>query len=244
MKPSLPHALAIFAALTLAGAPLVAQQPEPRSAARTIRVTAVGEARATPDVAHLDFGVETTAATARGASEENAQVMERIIRALTAAGIPRQEIQTRNFSVVPDYARPMPGREEPQVRGYRVSNMVSVRTMEIARVGALIDAALQAGANRVHGVRFTLRDPSPLRAQALRQAVEKARAEAQALASALGVTLGAVLDASTSVESFRGYATARADFSGQSALRAAPTPVEPGEQTVTALVSLVFGIER
>lgn len=245
MRRLLHFAPLLAAALLCGGVPLSAQEVRPGpQTARTVRVSATGEARARPDQAHVDFGVETSAPTARAASEENARVMEAIIRALVAAGVPRQSIETRNFSVMPDYARPTAPDMEPRVRGYRVSNMVSARTGDVARVGALIDAALGAGANRVHGVRFGFRDPETLRSQALRNAVERARAEAQTIAAALGVTLGPVLDASTSVEPFRPYAVATADFSGRAmaAEAAAVTPVEPGEQSVRALVSVVFGI--
>jgi len=238
--------LAPLLALALLGeaAPLSAQEARPAAqTARTIRVSATGETRARPDEAHVEFGVETTATTARAASEQNARLMEAIVRALVAAGVPRAGIETRNFSVMPEYARPAIPESEPRIRGYRVSNVVSARADDVARVGALIDAALAAGANRVHGVRFGFRDPETLRAQALRNAVERGRAEAQTIAAALGVTLGSVLDASTSVEPFRPYIVATGDFAARGVEMAAPaTPVEPGEQSVRALVTLVFGI--
>ena len=228
-----------------APAVLRAQQPPTAPPAeRTIRVVGVGQARATPDEAYLSFGVETTAPTAKAAADENARLMQQVMQALVSTGVPRQNIQTSNFSVFPDYGPPRPGTEEPTLRGYRVTNMVTARTEEIARVGPLVDAALAAGANRVHGIRFGLKNAEPVQAEAIRSAVAKARNEAQAIAAALGVRLGPVLDASTTGTPPRPYAmeavAMRADYGGGPP---PPTPIEAGEQTVTAMVTLVFGIQ-
>ena len=219
---------------------MMAQVP----AERTIRVTGVGEVQTTPDEAFIDFGVETVAPTARAASEQNARTMERVIAALVAAGIPKREIETRGFSVFPDYEPDPRGVPEPRIRGYRVSNMVATRTQNVGRVGALIDAALGAGANRVNGVRFGVRNADAVQAEALRRATARARAQAENIAAALGVRLGPVLDASTSGQPVRPYPMMmRARGGAESMDMAVSTPIEPGEQTVTAVVSLVFGME-
>lgn len=234
-------------ALTLMGAflprSLEAQVAEPR----TIRVSGVGEVRATPDLATIHFGVQTTGATAQEASQRNAEAMEQVIQALMRQGIRREDIMTSGFSLYPEYdvqPRPMPEPQSPpQIRGYRATNQVSVRTTDLAGIGALIDAGLAAGANQMHGIFFELRDSSVAQSAALRQAVSNARTSALAMAEALGVRLGAVLDASTGVEPVRPLFRAQAarDMAMESVM--AMTPIEPGEQTVTATASLVFAIE-
>lgn len=239
------HVLSLAMAMLAAPAVLHAQQP-PRPAEpgpRTIRVVGVGEARAAPDEAHVDFGVETSAPTAQAAAEQNARAMERVVRALTEAGIARRDIGTNNYSVFPDYAPPRPGTEEPTLRGYRVVNTVTARTERIPQVGRLIDAALQAGANRVNGVRFGLKNSEGVRAEAIRGAVAKARADAAAIAAALGVRLGAVLDASTAGGQPPVFARLEMAQARGFAADAASTPIEPGQQTVTASVTLVYAIE-
>jgi uncharacterized protein len=205
-------------------------------------VSGTGEARARPDQATADFAVETSAATAQQAAAENAALMERVITALVRAGAPRERIETRDYNVFPEYdPRPVESGE-PRVRGYRVMNTVTVTVDGVDRVGALIDAALAAGANRIHGVRFGLRDPQPHRARAVQDAVRRARADAEALAAALGVRLGEVREAYTSEVSapvpVMMERMAMADQAG------APTPINPGEQTVRATVVLVYSILR
>lgn len=239
------HIFSLALAMLAAPAVLRAQQPRPTDAGpRTIRVVGTGQAQAAPDEAFLDYGVETTAPTAQAAAQQNAQVMERVVRALTSAGVPRRDITTRNFSVFPDYGPPRPGENEPTQRGYRVTNMVSVRTERIAQVGSLIDAALAAGANRVHGMRFGLKNAEAVRAEAIRNAVAKARTDAAAIAAALGVRLGSVLDASTAGGAPPVFARMEAmQARGLADGGGAPTPIEAGEQTVTAMVTLVYAID-
>jgi uncharacterized protein YggE len=239
----------LLLALALAPATSSAQQappPLPETAQRTIRVSGVGEARAAPDEARIELAVETMAPTAREAGEAIVRSMERTIAALTRAGVPRRDIETRGYSIFPDYREPRPGDTVPQIRGYRAANTVSVRTDRLDRVGTLIDVALGAGANRLNGVAFSLRDAAPAQEAALRDATAKARRSAETIAAALGVRLGAVLDASTSASPPRWEQPMMMrvrDFGGV-AESGGPTPIQPGEQTVGAVVSLVFAIDR
>ncbi len=207
---------------------------------RSIDVTGVGEYEVAPDQAQLSFAVETRAPTAQEAAAQNAETMDRVIEALIAAGVPREEIETQNYSVHPEYVHDA-GADEPRVRGYRVMNQVVVTTGDLDRVGALIDVALNAGANRVDGVNFFLDDPATAQSEALRRAVASARESAETIASALGVQLGEVLNASTSTQIVRPYAApmARMDVMESAA---APTPIQPGEQTIRAMVAISFGI--
>jgi len=207
---------------------------------RTLHVEGTGEVRAEPDEGWVDVAVETRGPTAKAAGEENARRTERVIAALEAAGIPRKDIDTQNFTIFPEYAPPEPN-SEPKLVGYVASNMLSVHVRELARMGDVIDEALAARANRVDGVRFGLSNEDTVRAAALRQAVERAHQQAEVLASALGVQLGPVLDASTVAEAPRLFTT-RMAFEAVS--KGAPaTPILPREQTVTAQVKVIYAIE-
>jgi uncharacterized protein YggE len=249
MLPARPVRSLFLTALLLTG--LVASaQPEPVSqprppvdpAVRTIRVEGTGEVKAQPDEAFIDLAVETVAPNAKAAGEQNAKRMEKVIAALTSAGIARREIQTRNYAVYPDYAPQGPNETEPKLRGYRVTNTVSVHVTELSRVGSLLDQALAAGANRVDQVRFGLSRQDAVQGEALRQAVARARKSAEVLAAALNVKLGAVLDASTVTEPPRLY-PANIAMAEVADARSATTPIQPEEQTVQAKVTLIYVIE-
>jgi uncharacterized protein YggE len=238
------RALHLAVALAALAAPLAAQQAVAAGAIPgTIRVSASGEARGTPDQAWIDFGMETIAPTAKAAGEQNARAMDRVVSALLAAGIARADVQTHDYNLYPEYQPRPDGQGAPAIRGYHATNVVTVRTDRITQVGALIDAALAAGANRADAIRFGIRNSDALRAQALRQALERGRAEAQAIAAGLGVRLGRVLDASTASAPPRPMPVAMMARGMAADAVAAPTPVEAGEQTVTASVSLVYAIE-
>ncbi len=239
------RAAAVLLTLTLAApAAARAQQVLPTSPepAHTIALTAVGTVQRAPEQAIISLAVETQAATARAAAQQNAQEMGAVVRALRQAGIPAERIRTQGYNLFPDYryVQPTPGQPgEQKLVGYRASNTVRVQVDSIARVGATLDAAVAAGANRAMGISYQLRDPDAARRDALRLAVENARRDAEALAQAAGLPLGPLLQLSTATEGPRPF-YAEAAARSMAGAAPAPTPVEPGQMDVTATVSAVF----
>lgn len=73
------------------------------------------------------------------------------------------------------------------------------------------------------------------RREALARAVERARADAEAMARAAGGRLGALLELTTEPRStvLRRYAPQAVELAGEVEL---PTPILPGEQTITVRV--------
>jgi uncharacterized protein YggE len=231
----------LFAALAVASAqPAAAQQPpEPPP---FLMVMGTGEARIPSDRARLDFMVETQARTAADASAQNADRMQRVVAALRTAGGQTVTIETGGYELQPVY-RQVPRDESgiPVIEAYRAVNHVRVRADDVTRVGALLDAGIQGGANRIAGLSFEAKDPLPARAEALRQAVGRARSEAETVATAMGIGLGAPLEVNISADymypppSPRMYREMAMDVA-----QAAPTPVEPGEQVVRATVTIRY----
>ena len=207
-----------------------------------IQVTTTGTVRRAPDQAVVRLAVETVATTAREAARENASKMERIIAALRRLDIPRDRIQTTGYFMHPEY-RHDEERREPQIIGYRVTNILTVTVDGPERAGGVIDAALDAGANRVDGLEFGLKGVQSARSEALRDAMEKARAEAQTLASAAGLTLGEPIVISTGsvVTPYpRPEMMMRAEAMGGDV----STPVEPGRMQVMATVEVHYAARR
>lgn len=214
---------------------------------RTIRVAGAGQASAEPDHATVHFAVETTGRTAQEAGQANATAMDRVMRALMEAGISREDLRTNGYGIHPEYAQQTRNSDPmapPAIRGYRAMNMLTARTSDLERVGRLIDAGLDAGANRMDGVNFELRNSAAAEGEALEEAVAEARRSAETIARSLGVRLGAVLDASTSAQPPQPMYRmgGRGAMMEAQAVSAPATPIQPGQQTVYANASLVYEI--
>jgi uncharacterized protein YggE len=208
---------------------------------RTISVTGHGEVNAKPDQATVRVGVEKEAATAVAAQEGVNAAMQKTIDAIKKLGINENAIQTAGLNLSPVYAPQRPGsrNEPPTVVGYRASNIVQIRVNDLQKLGDIIDAATSAGANRLEGVSFELKDDLKSRSRALQLAAQDAQAEANALASALSLKLGPVrkvyqVNANPPRPMYGGMALARA--------AEVSTPVEPGEVKVEASVTVEFQI--
>lgn len=218
-------------ALGLSGGRAAAQA---NTTPHTITVGGEGEATAPPDVAYVTVGVQTQGATAAEATAANSRRMSAVLDALRARGLGSAELQTSGLSVTPQYQRDRPD----VVTGYQATNNVTLTVYEVERAGELLDAALAAGANRIGGLRFGLRDPSALRERALADAARAARARADALAAALGlrvVGVASVTEETAAVPQPRAIAAAP-DV-------AAAVPIEAGELRVTARVRIAFLFE-
>jgi uncharacterized protein len=180
-----------------------------------------------PDRAELSFGVESQGPTAKAALGANAAEMRRVIAAVKAAG--GTNVATQSVSLSPRYD------EQNQVQAFVATNTVSATIKEIAKAGALIDAAVDAGANQVYGPSLSRGDQGATYRKALEAAVAQARASAQALASASGLSLGRI----TAVVEGGGSAP-QPSAVAEKAMDAGSTPIEPGTQQVTAVVSVTF----
>lgn len=207
---------------------------------RTILVAGSGEASVPPDDAIMGFAIETHAQTAADAAKRNAELATKVIAALKTRLADKGQISTGGYSLNPDY-RQHQGESTATIVGYTAQNSIHVETGALDIVGPLIDSAIAAGANRVNYLNFTVKDNVKARSQAIAAAAHDAQAQAQALAAALGVKLVRVIKASTEAE-IRPMPMMRA-MSARMAGNAIATPVETGQVTVPANVTLTYEIE-
>jgi len=202
----------------------------------SIRVTGDARVTAKPDRVQIDVGVTSRAAQSQDAAAQNARQVDAVLTAVRKAAGSTAVLKTISYSLNPNYQF-HPNGGEPTIEGYTALNVVQVTLDELGKIGAVIDAATQAGANHVQGIQFTLRDQDAVRAEALREAALRARGEAEVLAAALGLKVLRVLSAEESsprVVPVRIYGGAPRAM----AAAAAPTPVEAGTLDVMAEVTL------
>jgi uncharacterized protein YggE len=212
-------AVAAVAVLQPGGAGAV--DPPPTS--DTVTVNGEGVVLAVPDRAEISAGVETRAPTARAALQANASAMADVLAALRSAG--GTDVTTQSVSLSTSFD------DKGSPNGFVASNIASA-TVAFAKAGALIDAAVAAGANTVYGPSPSRSDADALYREALAKAVVDAGGRAAVLAKAAGRELGRVTAISESgAAPVPVFARAAADAS---------TPVESGPQETTASVSVTY----
>lgn len=194
-----------------------------------------GEAKVTPDRASVLVNVQTRAASAAAAASENAQRTRAVLDALARLGLPREQLSTEGYTVYPELSYSRDGTA-PRVTSYVVTNTVRAETHRPEQAGAIVDAALGAGANVINSLSFFASSIEEPRRQAIAAAVASARADADAMARAAGGTLGQLLELSTQGPTM----PPRPMFDVAGARRMAqaePTPINPGQQTVSVYVN-------
>ena len=212
-------------ALGLAAATLPGSASSAAADAGGITVQGTASVTSVPDRAELSFGVESQGQTAKAALAANAAEMRK------AAGVAAADVKTQSVSLSPRY------NDKNEAQGFVATNSVSATIKELAKAGAVIDAAVDAGANQVYGPSLSRGDQAELYRQALKTAVANARASAQAIAGAANVSLGRV---TTVVEG--GGAPSPLPYTLDKAVDAGSTPIEPGTQQTTATVTVTFSV--
>lgn len=201
-----------------------------------VEVTGSGAASAVPDVVVLDARVQCEAPDVAGALSA---ATERVVAALQAAGdhgVADRDRRTTGMGVSTRW-----DREGRGVVGYTAHQSLRLLVRDRERVGDLIRALAGAAGDAfgLDGVTLEVADPAPLLERARTTAFEDARARAEQFAALAGRPLGPVLrvteDHDRAQPMPRFAASAAMDVGGG-------MPVEAGESTVTAAVTVRFGL--
>jgi uncharacterized protein len=234
------------ALVALAATQLNAQQAEVRRDPRILSVTGTGTVQRQPDRAVVLVAVESRATTAQAAAAANATKMDAIYTALRRLSIVPPKVATISYELQPQYNQPdqrSGGEYVPRIIGYVAVNMVRVEVDSVPRTGSVLDAVIAAGANRIANLSFELKDMDGARLEALQLAVKRARAEAEVVAAAAGQKLGQPQSISSSSHYQPPQPMYRRDVAMEVSMAAAPTPVEAGNLTIQASVSINYLLE-
>jgi uncharacterized protein YggE len=201
----------------------------------SVQVSGTASVQVTPNVATTTIGVQTFEADAVVAVTVNNERVAAVITSLEGLGVLPQDLQTSGFSISPQraYAEDRPD----SITGFWVRNSISATLRDLTTVGAILQGAIEAGANEIHGLQFTVSNPDSIEDVARRLAVQDARRRAESLADAAGASVGRVLSLSESSVAVPSI------FRGVAELDAAAVPVQPGEVDVTAFVTAVFALK-
>lgn len=234
-------AAAVAAAILALSLPAAAAADVPESP-RTVVVTGEARLSARPDTVQLSVGIDTREPTAARAQQSNARVVERVMAALQDSGVKQSDVQTGELRLTPVYRYDQETGAQ-HLEGYEASYTLRLTLPMTSPVGAVVDAAVAAGANRLDSIQFTVRDTQALKERGLAEAVRDASRQAAVVAEAAGVQLGPLL--SVSGIGFSGPPPAiglmATKFAPQAA-RDAVTPIESGLLEFTAQATLTFEI--
>lgn len=234
----------LMIALTACTTRVIMEQPNGQQPQNSISVQGSTEFDVAPDLAKIIFSIQTQSTTAQDAQVRNRETGSAVSVALAQAGVRTGDLQTTNYRVEKIQEWDPTGQKMVD-KGYRVSNSFVVKTKELSRVGPLLDAGIQAGANNVESISFELSDAKQkeVKTEALRKATMNAREKADALADGAGVRLGKVLTLSENAYSVMPYY--RSEGMMAKADMGAPTPateISPQDVHISAQVSVAYEI--
>lgn len=209
----------------------------------TVSSTGTAKIEVLPDFVVVYFSVDTKGASAKEASDKNAEIVGKMKSSLLAAGISEDEIKTQSFSVNPNYDYYNGGQ---RIIGYSASHSLKVEISvdEKEKIGSVIDAGIGAGAG-ISYINYELSDENQkkYKVEAIKMATEDARTKAEALAEGSGNKLGSLISISSSEFDYRPWLAASEDaVKGNSGAEIA-TSITPSEQEISASVTAMFRIK-
>jgi len=223
-----------------------AQQVPTASNEKTVSATGIATTSVDPDLLNINFGVETEAKTAKEAMSANAEAMAQVVAAIKKLGITDEELSTSGFNIYPvyrDISDPITGiYVKSELSGYRVSNILTVKTTKLTLASSILDMAVEAGANRVDNVYFTLSPQTQLVVQndLIEKAVLNAKSKAEKAIAPLGQKIIGVKMVSLSDFAYPPPPIYYGGYASADVLSAKATPIFSSNQDVTTTVNVVF----
>jgi uncharacterized protein len=200
----------------------------------TIEVTGEGTVSAAPDKAIIVLGVITEHVSLTAAQKDNADAVARIVEALGSLGIPKENMQTTQYSINMQYNY----EDGKQIfRGYQVTHLLQVTTEQIDLTGRIVDTAVKNGANTVSNIQFALKNPEIAYNHALSKAIRNGQMKAKTMAQTLSVTLH---DVPILVQELPRTPEAIPYLTASTYSKSEATPIQKGELTVSASIKAKF----
>ncbi|GKU76335.1 hypothetical protein L3i20_v207320 [Paenibacillus sp. L3-i20] len=198
-----------------------------------IEVVGEGTVAVAPDRTLITLGAITEGKVVQPIQSENGAIITAIIEAVTALGVPREQIQTITYDIEPQYDYET-GRQV--FRGYKVTHLLQIHLNDVEGTGAVIDAAVAKGANSITNISFASSEAKAAEQQALQLAVQSAAMKAKSIADTLGVALSAIPCGVRELS----HGAEPVLFKGAMMADSAATPIEPGQLTFRASVRVWY----
>jgi uncharacterized protein len=222
----------------LAAAVSKPQDPKCPTGVTTVTVDGYATAQVVPNEITISLGIQTQATKATVALDDNSTKANAVVAKLISDGVTQDNIQTSNLSIQPVYSGP-----KQLLTGYQVNDTLTVTLLDLSTAGGIIDDAAQIAGNSivVNSISFSVQNDGTVLAQARAGAVRQAQAQAQAMASAAGMSLGTLCSL---VDNTTPPQPNSVGSPAPLALKAVSTPVEAGEESVSADVTAIYELNN
>jgi uncharacterized protein YggE len=230
-------AVALAVALAAGGYALASAPSGSSTVSGTVEVTGNGTVTVVPDTLTITMAITTVRATTKAALARNSTESRAVEQAFFTAGVAKRDVTTSNLTVGEQ------DNSQGRKIGYAAAIELTATLRQLAKSGAVITAAEDAAGNDVSisGITYSLANPAQGESAARSAAMDDALARAKGFASAAGERVGQVVKisdtSSTSVPEPFASANAVGTARGASAV-----PLQPGTQTATASVDVVFSL--
>lgn len=173
-----------------------------------------GSAYQTPDVAYIDFTVQTSSPSAISARDSNSVVFTKVTKALEKVNVPKQDIIILPLSLLSfDYQQGNFSKQELGIRRFRVAVPITSYP-DSKRLFEVSDAVVAAGAaisrqpttyvspdyegSTYSGVTYAVKNTTALEESARTLAIKNADEQARSLATKKNVKLKKIINLGTS----------------------------------------------
>jgi uncharacterized protein len=214
---------------------------DPKTDSPIVTLTVSGAAETRPDRAMISAGVQTKAVSAADAMAQNSKQMQGVIAALKAQGIAEKDMHSASITLGQDYD--YSDGKAPVLKGYTADNSVSVKVVNIAKLGAILDALAKAGATNINGPNFTVEDDSAISESARTKAMAKASNLSAFYAKNAGYTRARLVSISEA-QDFGGIQYSQGLMKSVAADGGSAPPVEPGQVSKTINITVKYRLER
>jgi len=213
---------------------------------RNLNINGNGSKDISPDIAYVNVGVHTEAKTVQASVIQNNTNAQKVMTALSDLGVKGEDLRTSNFSI---YSIQKYDNETGELLGtfYAVDNNIIVTVRDLSKLGTLLDSAVKAGANNINNVQFDVADHSAALEEARAEALSNAIQQANEMADAAGIKLGDIQTIyyydyvpSPAQPVYMDYGKGGG---GDMQASRAEVPINPGQLTITASVSIVYALK-
>lgn len=227
-------------ALLLRTGPQIQVLSGPDAQPHVIAVSGRGKLDVKPDTAIVTLGFQKQAETAQEAQSLANAAMSAVLQAVKGKGVADEKIRTSSFHLTPEYN--YIEHTGPVLTGYRVNSTVTITIHSLESTGPVIDAAIQAGANQVQNVQFTLKDQDQYMQEVIDKALANARSKAEKSAATLGTKVVGVRRVTVS-EPYGGNPPIVMGRALEANMADMGMPIQPGEMQLNASVQVEFMLD-